>query len=353
MLRKTATKTIGSVSMNADTTKKISVIIPVYQAEAYLGPCIDSVLAQTYKNFELLLIDDGSADSSAAICDTYAGKDSRVAVFHRENCGVSETRNFGLQQASGDYILFVDADDLITPDYIEKLYDTIPKDRDNVISLCKAQLLTENACSCRQEPLSNFSGEPEKLYAQYLKPLITGKIQGAVWRVLYPARLIQKYNITFTSCKIAEDLLFFIEVVCHCQKIQVCEGYLYQYRQIPQSSSHRSYITNYLPDRLIYLKKLQDILSDAPVSQEQRQWMLSFSFQFYRMLLYMNATASSDPARETAEIDESIFGSQKISKVMQKEFSSQLKKKHRVLNFLVAHRLFLLIPLLRRTKKKC
>ena len=102
-------------------TPVISVIIPVYNTEQYLLRCIDSVMAQTYQDFELLLIDDGSKDSSGTICDEYAEKDSRVRVFHKENGGVSSARNVGLDNARGEWITFVDADDWIESDMLELL----------------------------------------------------------------------------------------------------------------------------------------------------------------------------------------------------------------------------------------
>ena len=99
----------------------ISIIVPVYNTEKYLRRCIDSVLAQTYQDFELLLIDDGSKDSSGAICDEYAAQDARVRVFHKENGGVSSARNVGLDNARGEWITFVDADDWIESDMLELL----------------------------------------------------------------------------------------------------------------------------------------------------------------------------------------------------------------------------------------
>ena len=95
---------------------KISVIVPVYNVEKYLHRCVDSILAQTFNDFELLLIDDGSKDKSGAICDEYAAKDSRVRVFHKENGGVSSARNLGLENAKGDWIIFIDSDDWIADD---------------------------------------------------------------------------------------------------------------------------------------------------------------------------------------------------------------------------------------------
>ena len=102
----------------------ISVIVPVYNTEQYLRRCIDSVLAQTYKDFELLLIDDGSKDSSGAICDEYAAQDARVRVFHKENGGVSSARNVGLDNAQGEWITFIDSDDYFLSKGLEILYYT-------------------------------------------------------------------------------------------------------------------------------------------------------------------------------------------------------------------------------------
>ena len=100
---------------------QISVIVPVYQVEAYLPQCIDSILAQTFRDFELILVDDGSQDRSGAICDEYAGRDERVRVLHKENGGLSDARNAGLEQAKGDYFLFVDSDDFIAPMMLEQI----------------------------------------------------------------------------------------------------------------------------------------------------------------------------------------------------------------------------------------
>ncbi len=103
----------------------ISVIVPVYNVEKYLRECIDSILSQTYSSFELILVDDGSGDSSSAICDEYAAIDKRIKVIHKENGGLSSARNAGLAKASGKYICFIDSDDFVTEDYLDKLYNTL------------------------------------------------------------------------------------------------------------------------------------------------------------------------------------------------------------------------------------
>ena len=94
---------------------KISVIVPVYKVEKYVGECINSILAQSFKDFELILVDDGSPDKSGEICDSYAKKDNRIKVFHKKNGGVSSARNFGIDKAVGEWLCFIDSDDTILP----------------------------------------------------------------------------------------------------------------------------------------------------------------------------------------------------------------------------------------------
>lgn len=101
----------------------VSIIVPVYQVKDYVGECVESLLRQTYKNLEILLVDDGSTDGSGAICDEYASRDNRIRVIHQENQGLSAARNTGFDQAAGEYVAFVDSDDAVLPDFIETLYD--------------------------------------------------------------------------------------------------------------------------------------------------------------------------------------------------------------------------------------
>ena len=110
----------------------ISVVIPVYNVEKYLEKCLDSVVEQTYRNLEIILVDDGSTDNSGAICDRYAQKDSRVVVIHQKNGGLSKARNVGIDTATGKYISFIDSDDYVGSCYIETLYKEI---KPNIINL--------------------------------------------------------------------------------------------------------------------------------------------------------------------------------------------------------------------------
>ena len=113
----------------------VSVIVPVYKVENYLRDCLDSIINQTYTNLEIILVDDGSPDKSGEICEEYARKDSRITVYHTENKGQAHARNYGLDRCRGDYITFIDSDDIAKINYVEKLFSLL-KDYDSDMSAC-------------------------------------------------------------------------------------------------------------------------------------------------------------------------------------------------------------------------
>ena len=135
--------------MNNHDNSLISVIIPVYKVEKYLSKCVESIINQTYKNLEIILVNDGSPDNCGEICDEYAKKDSRIKVIHKENGGLSDARNAGIEIASGQYIAFVDSDDYIASNMYERMYETkkdIKNIRSNDISYCNIKKLVWKIC---------------------------------------------------------------------------------------------------------------------------------------------------------------------------------------------------------------
>ena len=147
---------------------KISVIVPVYNAEKYLEKCIESVLAQTYPNWELILVDDGSKDGSADIVDGYAARDTRIMAIHQENAGPGMARNKGIRVAHGEYIVFLDSDDVIKPDYFEKLsHETAD------VVFIDINRVDENFHVLCEEHMSKFKKMKKD---DFLREQITGKI---------------------------------------------------------------------------------------------------------------------------------------------------------------------------------
>lgn len=198
----------------------ISVIVPVYKAEKYLHRCVDSILAQTYTDFELLLIDDGSPDNSGAICDEYATKDSRVRVFHKENGGVSSARNLGLDNARGDIICFVDSDDWTENDFLEIFKN---KTADIVVQGYYNMIATE----ILYMPIEQ---KDYKDVGEFLNTLQKADNLGYLWTKTFKRDIIESYRIRFNcSYKFCEDMDFILRYLFYCKTFTTINKGAYHY----------------------------------------------------------------------------------------------------------------------------
>ncbi|MDE5714476.1 MAG: glycosyltransferase, partial [Muribaculaceae bacterium] len=200
---------------------KISIIVPVYNTEKYLNRCVDSILAQTFTDFELLLIDDGSRDRSGVICDEYVANDPRVRVFHKPNGGVSSARNVGLDNARGEWVMFVDADD-----EIRNLDNLIVDDPDLDIVLFT---LIKTYCDGRisGDNLIPFSGV-ENTRENYLTSYLHFHVFNSVCSKLIRRNIINNIRLE-PEIKFGEDALFFLKVLKLANRIGVCEKVKYIY----------------------------------------------------------------------------------------------------------------------------
>ena len=191
----------------------ISVIIPVYNVAPYLAACLDSVVSQTYRNLEILLIDDGSTDKSGAICDEYATKDLRIKVVHQANGGVSAARNKGLEIAQGEYIGFVDPDDLTLPQMYETLLDFLRRDKADV-SACRYQrFYPDGSIQAFQFPqdVGFIYDTPEQWLRSFIKWF---NIHSSVWNKLFTKKLLQKRKISFfPKTNIIKICLYMLQAV--------------------------------------------------------------------------------------------------------------------------------------------
>ena len=189
---------------------EISIIVPVYKVEEYLSQCIDSILVQTFTNFELLLVDDGSPDRCGEMCEEYAQKDERIRVFHQENAGVSTARNKGLAEAYGKYIVFVDSDDYILPAYLEDLYNELSEHKGSgVVIESVIKLYPNGVMQPSVFPNLDFSSEDR---FRVLTDLVDKNI-GYPHSKIYSRDIIKKYSLSFlSSISLLEDF-FFIPVL--------------------------------------------------------------------------------------------------------------------------------------------
>lgn len=242
---------------------KVSIIVPVYNAAPYLRDCIDSLVGQTWKDIEVILVNDGSTDESGAICESYLN-DPRVIYHYQENAGVSTARNVGLELATGDYVCFADADDWLELDAFEKLQN---ETTDIVIY--------NFYCGDNKHCMSVSSGlyNPDDLYGKMIGYVDeTGNVvylMHNIWMRMYKRSLLEKYNIRFyPQFHNGEDLLFTTEATVRAKTIAVrCDDYLYHYRPV-QNSLTTSYVDDYWSLRKKIIEEMYRLLP-ADVMQSQ------------------------------------------------------------------------------------
>lgn len=212
---------------------QISVIVPVYKAETFLHRCVDSILAQTFHNFEVLLIDDGSPDNSCHICDEYAKKDSRVRVFHKKNGGVSSARNFALDIVAGEFLIFIDSDDWIDTMCLE---DCIRCFKNSTIDLLQFDSKIINLDGSIQ-----YSRNLEDTILSNIDYVKSNKFNVSVWGNVFRKSIINTFSVRFDeTMKLGEDQKFVFNVMEHCSNIQSITTPYYNYFQNVGSTMHNT-----------------------------------------------------------------------------------------------------------------
>lgn len=208
----------------------VSVIIPVYNVEDYLCECIDSVINQTYKNLEIILVDDGSTDSSGKICDDYAEKDERIRVIHKNNSGPSKTRNVGLEHTKGKYIYFLDSDDYIELNALEMLVQAA-ETNDADLVFFEAHSFSDDGAEINQGYVVKGNYKAKSGY-EVLADLHKNKdYHCAIYLLFIKRNLIEENKVTFLeSAYCSEDMLFTYQIYCQAKKVIQCKNTLYHRR---------------------------------------------------------------------------------------------------------------------------
>ena len=209
---------------------KLSIILPVYNSELYLEDCIDSILSQTYLDFELIIINDGSTDNSKLICEKYRDKDDRIVLINKENGGVSSARNLGLQIAKGDLVMFIDSDDL----FMANTLSTIISNFDNTDLLCFG--FNELYLDATKEVLCchNINNKEDFLN----RVILSHEIGGYLWNKVYKRQIIISNSIQFDeSIHYCEDLIFVTDYLGYCRNVKYIKKTLYNYRMRRNSVS--------------------------------------------------------------------------------------------------------------------
>lgn len=204
----------------------VSIIVPVYNAEGFISRGIDSILAQSFKDFELILVDDGSTDGCGAICDDYAARDYQVKVIHQQNAGVSSARNAGLKAASGDWLTFVDSDDLVTDCFLESLVNAVSRNQNIDLAYCGYGIV-ESAISLKTYRSTIYIGDDQIHDVLSQTNLL---YRCSPWAKLFRRSIIVDHALCFdTNLSISEDRLFLYHYLVHVRGIATTStiGYLY------------------------------------------------------------------------------------------------------------------------------
>ena len=202
----------------------ISVIVPVYNVEKYIEKCVESIIAQTYTDLEIILVDDGSTDNSGKLCDLYASKDERIRVIHKENGGLSDARNVGIEQSTGEYLSFIDSDDYIHPQMMEILYRNM-QEYGADLSMCDSLEVAEN-----EEFVFEKICNRVRVVEHPLEELRNNAAKISVaWNKLYPRKMFDE--VKYPKGKLHEDEYVIHELLYISKKMIVTDEKLYAYVQ--------------------------------------------------------------------------------------------------------------------------
>ena len=276
---------------------EISIIVPVYKVEKYIHRCIDSILAQTFTDFELILVDDGNPDSCGAICDEYAEKDGRIRVIHQKNSGVSAARNSGVSEACGKYVCFVDSDDWIRADYLQKLY-TYSLIYNADISFLKIQYVF-NAKTKEPSIIEEIKTYNQEESLSYICTERGNQLKNVVGKLVL-TDIVRRFPFPTDRCY-AEDMAVFYRWVACANRIVVSNLEKYCYYQNPDSVSHESYSKKRLGN-LMTLNEMRDFFMVNKFHGLYKAFTLSYAIdlcsQYKNLIAVLNDWETAEKLKE-------------------------------------------------------
>lgn len=246
--------------------KLVSVIVPAYNVEKFLKKCVSSIINQTYKNLEIILVDDGSPDRSGALCDRFAAKDSRIVVLHKKNGGVSTARNAGIEAATGEYICFVDSDDWLPVNAIEILVGKILTDHSD-FCVGEAELVGISR-SVLMHKLPNAYYEKSNAY----ELLAFDEMLRTPWAKLFRTEVIARNNLRFLSeVAYGEDTIFVWNYLCCCDRMSIIDLPAYCYSQLNSNNASSKYYHQLADWQYIYVKAMECVVNGSSLPKEEKR----------------------------------------------------------------------------------
>ena len=242
----------------------ISIIVTIFNAGNYIQECIENILGQSYSNFELLLIDDGSTDTSGTICEEYAKKDKRIRVFHEQHKGVAHARQIGIDNAKGEYFIYIDADDYIEENFIEEMFLCARSTNSDIVICDYLELKKDNTIYHKEQP-TELSG------ISYLNDILANKCYGALWNKMILTQLVKDHNARFPQdFSMREDVVFISQFVPQARKLSYIPKALYIYNRQNVSSLTNNYLDESKNYYLHEIKWIITILKNSFLYEETK-----------------------------------------------------------------------------------
>ncbi len=242
----------------------VSIMIPAYNAEKYIGRCLQSLIEQTYQDIEIVVVNDGSKDSTKQICEEYAAKDARVRLITQENGGEGAARNTGLKESRGKYLCFVDADDYVKPEFVENMIN-MQKDNDAGMVICGfTELKGEAVLNETSGPVKHMN--QEQAMEQLLRE---DSFKGYVWNKMFDLDIIRNYQLSFdTSLAVWTDVLFVFQYMLHIQKVVFDPTPMYYYIYVESSASHAANHLLGVEKSYCAIRAKEQMIKDIPANYQ-------------------------------------------------------------------------------------
>lgn len=314
----------------------VSVIVPVYNAEKLLARCVDSILNQTYTDYEIILVDDGSTDKSPEICDTYAKNHANIRCIHKQNGGISDARNKGIDIAQGKYLMFCDNDDYVEPHWMQTLVKYIEKYPDSLVN-CQYTIVDVDG----NKDLVKIPGYDEVTEVPISEYYIFYKYNYSPnnWIRIFPMEKIKKYNIRFKKIPhlIGEDVPFNIDFMKYCKSLVYIPVNGYYWVDNGGSESR-----NYNPDRYNSIKVLYNYRKPYISEKYMQEYYNEYFFRFYNCLKYVMSDNNSESKKDKIKRCNAILHDESFIEVLNKCDEATCNKKLKLLLSFKNYRLVLL-----------
>ena len=315
----------------------ISVIVPVYNSEKYLNICVESILKQTYKNIEVILINDGSTDASLSICNKYKELDKRVIVINQKNNGVSAARNKGLEISNGNYISFIDSDDHIKPTYLEELHNAIIKNNADVVRCCA--IFEDGNENHRIESISiKGKYKTDDLLAKHLSKFLTynNNIGCYVWALLTKKEIAPKFN---KNLSYMEDTVYYLQLMENAKTFYFLDSplYYYVYNSAGLSKNYNNFLEN-IKKLLDSYKKIESIIKDNKIIDLSIIDDMRVTY-FYACITQIKMYAKSAGYSKLSNKTNGFFNDNTINKYILKINKAKLNLNKKLLFFMYSHNL--------------